>query len=297
MKDWIKIAKKIFPDEYKQFNQGKGRRPEGGVEFATIDKDVLRRDLTINALFYDIDNGEIVDLVGGVKDLQDSKIRTVGDAEERFREDALRKMRAVRFAGVAGSKVDKAIDRALKKDNSLDGVSSERVRDEFKKTIEKSKDTTHPLNLLKLYGFFTLMLPGYKIDTKFVNSNKWIINLAQLVKMNDNNLIKKMTKLTYSADEVRDIIFLKEFLNLSPETVLTVELKWQIAKAGKNKITPQDLITFAKWNNMNLKIVKAFLKFKPTVKGNKIMKEFGLKGKAVGDKKKELEAENFRKLF
>jgi len=287
------------PFEIATFREdlGKGRRPDGGVKYSTIDKDVLRRDLTINALFYDIETQEIVDLVGGVKDLENNKIRTVGDAKARFDEDPLRKLRAIRFAGVAGSKPDKAIESALKADNSLDGVSPERIRDEFKKTISKAKDTTHPLRLLKDYGFFPMILPGYDIDFNFVNSNKWIINLAQLVRMNDDNLIKKMTKHKYGADETRDIIFLKEFMNLTPETVLAVENKWKIAQAGVNKIGPQDLMTFAKWNNMNLKMVKAFLKFKPTVKGNEVMKEYGIKGKAVGDKKNELEAENFKKLF
>ena len=52
---------------------GKGRRPDS-VEYSTIDKDVLRRDLTINALFYDIEKGEVVDLVGGVADIQSNTI-------------------------------------------------------------------------------------------------------------------------------------------------------------------------------------------------------------------------------
>lgn len=73
-----------------------GRRPDG-VEFTTIDQDVLRRDLTINALFYDIDTGEVVDLVGGVDDLKKGIIRTVGDPVDRFSEDPLRILRFVRF--------------------------------------------------------------------------------------------------------------------------------------------------------------------------------------------------------
>ena len=62
---------------------GKGRRPSS-VDYTDIEGDVKRRDLTINALFYDMDRGEIVDLVGGVADLKKKKIRTVGKATERF---------------------------------------------------------------------------------------------------------------------------------------------------------------------------------------------------------------------
>ena len=85
---------------------GKGRRPDA-VEYSTIDKDVLRRDLTINALFYDMGRKEIVDLVGGLDDIKNSKIRTVGVAADRFAEDPLRKLRALRFAGRTGSKLEK----------------------------------------------------------------------------------------------------------------------------------------------------------------------------------------------
>ena len=73
---------------------GKGRRPDA-VDYTDIKGDVKRRDLTINALFYDIGKGTIVDLVGGIKDLKKKKIRTVGTPEKRFDEDPLRKLRAV----------------------------------------------------------------------------------------------------------------------------------------------------------------------------------------------------------
>ena len=117
---------------------GKGRRPDG-VEYSTIDVDVKRRDLTINALFYDIEKGEVVDLVGGVADLQNGHIRTVGNPADRFDEDPLRKLRALRFAGRTGSKLEKETADAIKKDNSLKDISSERIHDEFKKSIVSSK--------------------------------------------------------------------------------------------------------------------------------------------------------------
>ena len=85
---------------------GKGRRPDA-VDFTDIKGDVKRRDLTINALFYDIGKKQIVDLVGGIADLKKKKIRTVGNADDRFDEDPLRKLRAVRFAGSVGGKMSK----------------------------------------------------------------------------------------------------------------------------------------------------------------------------------------------
>ena len=112
-----------------------GRRPDA-VEFTDIQTDVLRRDLTINALFFDIDTNEVVDLVGGVEDLKNGVVRTVGNPADRFGEDRLRILRAIRFAGRFGSELDPAVEAALKKDNSLKGVSPERIRDEFLKGIK-----------------------------------------------------------------------------------------------------------------------------------------------------------------
>ena len=117
---------------------GKGRRPDS-VEFTTIDQDVKRRDLTINALFYDIDKGEVVDLVGGIGDIERNVVRTVGSAVERFDEDKLRVLRALRFAARVGSDVDKDIESAISKDKTtISGnglpISQERIRDEFLKS-------------------------------------------------------------------------------------------------------------------------------------------------------------------
>ena len=120
-------------DEYEiatfREDVGQGRRPDS-VKFTTIENDVKRRDLTINALFYDIETGEIVDLVGGINDLKTGVVRAVGDPTERFNEDRLRILRAIRFAGITGSELDKSIHDSLTKDASLEGISKERIRDE-----------------------------------------------------------------------------------------------------------------------------------------------------------------------
>ena len=74
----------------------KGRNPEVKLG-ATIESDAARRDLRINALYYDIDKGEIIDLVGGLDDLKNGTIQTVGNPQERFEEDPLRILRFCRF--------------------------------------------------------------------------------------------------------------------------------------------------------------------------------------------------------
>jgi tRNA nucleotidyltransferase (CCA-adding enzyme) len=132
---------------------GSGRRPDS-VNFTNIEGDVKRRDLTINALFYDIEAGEVVDLVGGINDLKNGVVRTVGSAEDRFGEDRLRILRAIRFAGRFGSDLDPSVDAALQNDASLEGISGERIRDEFIKGLASAKSTKHFLEMIDKYGLF-----------------------------------------------------------------------------------------------------------------------------------------------
>jgi tRNA nucleotidyltransferase/poly(A) polymerase len=75
---------------------GIGRRPDS-VIFSDIEIDSQRRDLTCNALYFDIDSNEIIDLVGGIDDIKNDIVNTVGDPEQRFKEDPLRILRFFRF--------------------------------------------------------------------------------------------------------------------------------------------------------------------------------------------------------
>jgi len=267
-----------------------GRRPDA-VKYSTIDKDVLRRDLTINALFYDIGRGEIVDLVGGLKDIQDQKIRTVGAAADRFAEDPLRKLRALRFAGRTGSKLEKETADAILTDNSLEGVSPERIRDEFKKSIESAKKPVDYLNMVSHFSLWEVMFPNLVISTNFVNTNTWPIQLTHMFDMNSNDMIKKeMNRMTFTSDEVNAVVFLKNLRDLKPENVFDLYKQWVTTKVDKDIITQ-----FAKINRLDLKQIKAFLKYKPTTDGNWVMREFGVKGPQIAQKIKEIEAEKFRK--
>ena len=271
---------------------GKGRRPDS-VEYSTIDKDVLRRDLTINALFYDIEREEVVDLVGGVADIQSNTIRTVGRAQERFDEDPLRKLRALRFAGRTGSKLEKNTAEAIISDNSLEGVSPERIRDEFKKSVLSAKSAKKYLEMVEQYRLWGVMFPDININKTFIDSNNWSLQTATLFKVNENDAIRKrLNKLAFSNEEIDTIIFLKEFLEIKPETV------FELSK--KHKITGVDSRTLTEWSKLNrldLKVVKAFLKYKPSTDGRSVMKEFGVRGPEIATKIREIEAEKFKTLL
>jgi poly(A) polymerase len=108
-----------------------GRRPEK-VEFANAEADASRRDFTVNGLFYDPLTQKIHDWVGGEKDLRAKIIRTIGKPEERFGEDHLRMLRAVRFAARLGFEIEPGTFAAIQLlASKIKIISAERVRDEL----------------------------------------------------------------------------------------------------------------------------------------------------------------------
>ncbi len=113
-----------------------GRRPES-VSFSTdISDDLKRRDFTINALAYDPIKDILIDLFDGIKDMQDKVVRAVGSPIERFQEDGLRVLRAVRFSAELGFTINKETQAALHDSREmLEKIAKERIRDEFSKII------------------------------------------------------------------------------------------------------------------------------------------------------------------
>lgn len=123
------------------------RRPDK-VEFGTsLLEDLARRDFTINAIALDDDKGHIVDPYDGQKDIKDKLVRAVGNASERFNEDALRMLRAVRLVAELGFGIDGDTASAISQNSKhLSHVSRERVRDEFSRILLSSQ----PMNAIVL---------------------------------------------------------------------------------------------------------------------------------------------------
>lgn len=135
----------------KEGTYGDGRRPDS-VEPGTIFDDLARRDFTVNAIAMQKD-GTIFDPFNGRCDLAQKKLRCVGDAYERFDEDALRMLRAIRFSITKGLSIDGEICSCL--DNSaliakLETISVERIREELNKCFSHS--TYQTLDFLTAYS-------------------------------------------------------------------------------------------------------------------------------------------------
>lgn len=131
---WIEITTFRVDLEYH-----KHRKPKGVIFSLDLKEDVLRRDFTMNALAMD-EEGQILDFVGGIKDLEERCLRTVGPAHERFKEDALRILRALRFAARLDFKIEEETQKAIHEDcHLLLNLASERIFDELSKLLDAHK--------------------------------------------------------------------------------------------------------------------------------------------------------------
>ncbi len=135
-----------------------GRRPEN-VSFSTPEEDAQRRDFTINGLFFDPIAKRLIDHVGGQRDLADKLLRAIGNPYDRFREDRLRMLRAVRFATTLGFDLDGPTWRAVCENAPhIHEVSAERIREELGK-IFLSPRRVHGFDLLDESGLLREILP------------------------------------------------------------------------------------------------------------------------------------------
>lgn len=135
------------------------RRPDSVSFSQKIEDDLKRRDFTFNAVAYDPENGQIIDLFGGLKDLNNKTIRAVGKPDERFSEDALRILRAVRIHAELGFEIETETKLAMKNNAGLlKHIAKERIRDEFSRIVM----SPHPKEAIELcheLGILSFMVP------------------------------------------------------------------------------------------------------------------------------------------
>lgn len=275
----------------------KGRNPEVKVGGVTIEQDVLRRDISINGLFFDLETKEIIDLVGGVSDLENRVIRMIGNPMERIEEDPLRILRVFRFACRYGSKLDERTSEAIHKYNDISEVSMERVwnsvNGEFFKSFKQSKDFQQYLNLLSEFGIMEQILPDLNVSPKVKNRDSVVLVLAQMLKNNNiNKLRNTMNKIAIPGFIIDQVCFLLSLKDFNAEKVLDFY---------KSKVRYKvDDETIKKWisvEKMPDHDTYKFILFKPSVTAQDVMDRFNIKpGPELGKKIKELEVNNFNNL-
>jgi tRNA nucleotidyltransferase (CCA-adding enzyme) len=149
------------------------RRPKAIAFSKNLKEDLSRRDLTINAIAFNPLTGELIDPFGGQEDLEKKIIKMVGRPMERFKEDALRLMRAVRFASRYGFDIDEDTKKAIKRNaERLRYVSAERIRDELNGILLTQKPSVG-LQLLHDLGLLKIVLPEVDILDTVPQQSPW----------------------------------------------------------------------------------------------------------------------------
>jgi tRNA nucleotidyltransferase/poly(A) polymerase len=297
----VPCAHADFPDlDYeiatfrKDAKTGDGRRPDS-VTFSNIEDDAARRDLTINALYYDMDAEEILDFHGGLDDLKNNKVRFVGDARERLAEDKLRALRFVRFHGRvnpgAYHTLDKAAANAISDLKLRPEISDERIRDEFLKGLSGVSHQQNFLYNLNDLGLMPQILPGLELFLLLKPQFRFKMEvLAQILLGNKASEVRdRLVELKYPTDEAQEVEFyikMGEFK--SPEQIVAFH---RARKKTKNR--NDNLLAFANAHHDNAQLIAKMLEFPyPTVRGEELMDQF--QGKALGDEMNRREVENFK---
>lgn len=202
-----------------------GRRPDE-VRYTDLREDVMRRDFTMNGLVMDAETGRILDLVGGIPDIRDRIIRAIGDPRERFAEDRLRQMRAVRFAAQTGFSIEpETLNAVTACASSIGSVSAERIAEEYRKML-LARDPATGFRLTVQTGLLKHTIPELtgKIDREFTArllnalrgsgiETMWAAVLSGTGSENAAAILKRLRRSNSLCDSVRHILAGVEALN------------------------------------------------------------------------------------
>ena len=189
-----------------------GRHPDEVKWGKSLKEDLERRDFTINAIAIKIidDKLTIIDMFEGQKDLESKLIRTVGNPDDRFKEDALRLIRAVRIAGQIGFNIEVKTLKSIQENASLiQNIAGERIRDEIFKILVSEKPS-NGINLLKESGLLQELMPeminginmtqkGHHID------DVWTHNLKTLDNCESKNPVTRLAALLHDVGKPKSM--------------------------------------------------------------------------------------------
>ena len=154
-----------------------GQTPLDENVFGTPEEDALRRDLTINGLFYDIGTFALIDYVGGLEDIQKKRIRTIGDPAERFREDPVRMVRSVRFAAKLGFEIEPATRAAMEAcKGTLASANPSRMLEEWYRLLNRGS-ALKSLEFLQETGLLEQVLPSLSSEMAGASVKPWLAAL------------------------------------------------------------------------------------------------------------------------
>lgn len=271
---------------------GISRNPN--VKFTSIEEDVKRRDIPFNAMFYDLDKRKIIDLVGGLEDIENKITRFIGNPTDRIIEDPLRILRLLRFSCRYNFNIDNDTKKSIiENKDKLSIISKERIYDEFKKSWNQVKNFNNYLRYITEFDMWNQVFPSSNINTSLIKSSDFVVVLANLFKNEPLSRLefKLVQNYKIESETAKKVIFLLSFNTLTPETAFEM-----FKKKEQCFITDATILEWIKVNSINDPVKIKFLEYKPSTSAEELMAK-GITGRDLGIKIKELEVENFKKLL
>ncbi len=201
---------------------GTGRHPEVQIGGVTIEEDCMRRDITMNAMFYDLDSQDTIDLVGGRDDIARRVVRMVGNPYDRIAEDKLRVLRVIRFAARYNFDIDENTMYALLTNSNLDEVSRERMVDEFISGLMQSvAPSVYIHNLRSVPGLIEQIFPGIELlpVNEFCPYSRNATVTVAMLTTHSTQLKKKLVDLNFDKKLAAGVDWLHRFYELDPHSI------------------------------------------------------------------------------
>ncbi len=285
-----------------------GRHPQI-VHFTDAASDAARRDFTINGMFYDPIDKEVIDYVGGRADLKKKIIRTIGQPEERFDEDYLRMLRAVRFSAQLGFKIAPKTFAAIRKNaRNITKVSGERIAMELEGILMRTGRADGVSNLLKS-GLAKAIFPGFsdkhiKAAVKVLSFLPKIVGFtlglsALFAGCTTAFALKKISVLKLSRNQTKHIKFLLDSRGrLLGENMSLAQLKMLLSEPyfcdlynfqkAIQKAENKSIASLLRLNKRIKSLGNIEIKPKPLLNGNELMWLGAVAGPALGKLSREL---------
>ena len=188
------------------------RAPESGDRnhvYGTLNEDVMRRDFSLNALYYDPAEETIIDFVGGVKDIRKKIVRSVLPLNTSFSEDPVRMLRAVKYAAMTGMKIAGPVGRKIKKQSHLLATSSlSRLSEELYKIL-RSRNSETIMRLMHRYGLFQPLLPNFEKAFSRCGENLREDCFLSLARLDQRQLTEELSRgvmIRYLAEDTLEAI-------------------------------------------------------------------------------------------
>ena len=225
------------------------RRPDNVIFTSDLKEDLKRRDFTINAMAYNPDTG-IIDCFNGLHDIKNKIIRCVGEPKDRFAEDALRIMRAYRFAATLDFDIDKdTIDASAYKMNLLEKISVERITSEFNKILLSDNAGKYIKKMLDV-GVFRYVIHEFENIKGFKEPNSASLDFLDHILLSVDNTPKDLV--------LRLTLLLQNIANQYCFAVNEEDIK---DTAEKNVEMVNNILKRLKYDNKTLSVVKELVSY------------------------------------